>query len=80
MTQSKKRLGLAVPESLYQDLRQKAEYQGKNNKFYLSGYLLVVFRESEEGAGQAERRDKEVRRWTGLYQCVLITAVFLMAQ
>lgn len=29
MTQSRKRLGLSVPENLYKNILKKAEYQGK---------------------------------------------------
>ncbi len=29
MTQSRKRLGLSVPENLYKNILEKAEYQGK---------------------------------------------------
>ena len=58
MTQSKKRLGLAVPESLYQDLRQKAEYHGKTiNSTCLDIFWWYFENQKKERDGQnGERR------------------------
>lgn len=62
MTQIKKRLGLAIPASLYGKLRNKAEYEGKT----INATCLEIFWKYFESVNYQENQidiiDKEVNK------------------
>lgn len=53
MTQSKKRLGLSVPENLYKSIVDKADYQGKT----INSTCIDIFWEYFEKMEQREDKN-----------------------
>lgn len=55
MTQSRKRLGLSVPENLYENICKKAEYQGKT----INSTCIDIFWEYFENI-QSQKSPKQI--------------------
>ena len=57
VTQNKKRLGLSLPEALYERLRDKAEYHGKTLNAICLEIFWNYFEDRERTNGKRQRTD-----------------------